>query len=435
MSKVICDVCGTSFPETDEQCPLCGCAKSADAVIVPDEPAKAPADPFPISSRGGKGGRFAKGNQRRPVAEEPEVKIPERKLPERREQPERRRRTERKEEAPQENNKGLIAVVIVLLLAIVMVVVYIGVTVFLSGMTDKPNPSDPNPSDSNPAVTDPSDAEKIPCTKLEIGSLMVELKSENEQYLLQVQTEPLNMTDVVEFASSDPNVAIVDRNGLITPVGHGQAVITVTCGELSKECTVICTFGEPEPSSEPTEPTPSAPAGFELKLNRSDFTLSYEGETWRLFRDTDQVKASDITWTVADPAVATVVNGVVTGVDRGTTTVTAVLGDQMATCIVRCSFDAADPDEEPGIYISSEDVTLYSGDPPLYLYLKNPDSSKVQDIEWVASEDGFVEIDGNKITALDITEYKQIEVYTEHEGVKYTCILRLYPPKQEETET
>jgi hypothetical protein len=56
MSKVICDVCGTSFPETDEQCPLCGCAKSADAVIVPDEPEKAPADPFPVSNRGSKGG-------------------------------------------------------------------------------------------------------------------------------------------------------------------------------------------------------------------------------------------------------------------------------------------------------------------------------------------------------------------------------------------
>ena len=434
MSKVICDVCGTSFPETDENCPLCGCAKTADAVIVPDEPEKSPADPFGAGSRGGKGGRFAKGNQRRSAFEEPARKEPERKSPERKE-PERRRRTEHKDEnRPQESNKGLIAVVIVLLLAIVMVVVYIGVTVFLSGLTNQPE--DPKPSASTPAETDPSDGASIPCTELTIDKLAVEFVDENKQVLLEVHTVPANTTDVVEFASSNPDVAIVDRNGLIIPVGYGEAVITVTCGDQVKECAVICTFGATEPTTEPTEPVPTAPAGFVLKLvtykDSGEITLSKEGEVATIYKETMGVKASDITWVSADPAVATVVNGKVTGVDRGTTKITATIGDQTVTCVVRCAFDAADPTETVGITISHTDVTLRAGE-FFYLSLKNPDSSKVQDVVWVASEEGLVEIEGNKITALDITKSTSITISTEHEGVEYSCILYLHPPKQEET--
>ena len=41
MSKIICDVCGTSYPETAAACPICGCARpnstnqvSADGTLI-----------------------------------------------------------------------------------------------------------------------------------------------------------------------------------------------------------------------------------------------------------------------------------------------------------------------------------------------------------------------------------------------------------------
>ena len=37
MSKVICDVCGTTYPETAQQCPICGCAKNTTAQTVAGE--------------------------------------------------------------------------------------------------------------------------------------------------------------------------------------------------------------------------------------------------------------------------------------------------------------------------------------------------------------------------------------------------------------
>ena len=37
MSKIICDVCGTSYPDTAEQCPICGCSRDAAADLLKDD--------------------------------------------------------------------------------------------------------------------------------------------------------------------------------------------------------------------------------------------------------------------------------------------------------------------------------------------------------------------------------------------------------------
>ena len=42
MSKIICDVCGTRYPETADQCPICGhirdaSGKTAEDVLILDD--------------------------------------------------------------------------------------------------------------------------------------------------------------------------------------------------------------------------------------------------------------------------------------------------------------------------------------------------------------------------------------------------------------
>ena len=423
MSKIICDVCGTAFDETDSRCPICGCTKSPNAQRVAEEVSQ-PETEKPAGGTYAKGGRYAKNNVRRSA---PAYAAPKAS--------ERRRKNDDKDDEPQGSNKGLVAVVIVLLLAIVMVVVYIGVSVFFNGLTNQPDNNSSKPStEATTEATEPSLVE-IPCTELKLSMGTVEFESENKTTLLTVIPTPEDTTDVLKFESADPTVAVVDQNGVITPIGYGQTTITVTCGNITAECMVICSFGE-APTTEPTVPQITLPDGFVLELitykGSGEITLAKEGEIATIYKETLGVKASDITWTVADPAVATVENGRVFGVDRGTTTVTATIGDQVATCLVRCAFDAAEPEETTGITISDTDVTLRTGD-VFYLSLKNPDASKVQDVEWTASKEGLVEIDGNKITVLEITENIVITVSAEHEGVTYTCTLRLYPVQQETT--
>ena len=37
MSKIVCDICGTTYPDTEEQCPICGCAKDVTVSELADE--------------------------------------------------------------------------------------------------------------------------------------------------------------------------------------------------------------------------------------------------------------------------------------------------------------------------------------------------------------------------------------------------------------
>ena len=54
MSKVICDICGTSFPESATQCPICGCVRPAEVVSVPETEEEKTGYTYV------KGGRFSK---------------------------------------------------------------------------------------------------------------------------------------------------------------------------------------------------------------------------------------------------------------------------------------------------------------------------------------------------------------------------------------
>ena len=411
--KVICDVCGTSFPETATHCPICGCAKTPAAQPVAGD--DAPSAHESSANTYAKGGRFSKSNVKRNSHSSGRFSN------------DRNRRNE-----PQQGNKGLIAVVIILLLAIVMVVVYIGVKVLFNDFGGTADQGGNNQTTG--AYQEPSGSQGgqgIACTSVKLNSSLIVFTASNEQFLLSVEKEPANTTDTLTFTSSDPAVATVNENGLVLPVGYGEAVITVTCGTVKAECPVNCTIGEP-PASEPSQPqVGDAPDGFVLKLetykDSGEITISGEGGTHKLYKEIMGVKASDITWTTSDPAVATVEDGKVTGVDRGTCTITAAIGDQVVTCFVRCSFDAAPPSQYA---LSHTSVTIAKGE-SFNLSLKDKDTgANVQGIEWQANKSGVVEINGNKITGGSVNDLTVVDVFVEYEDIKYICKVYVKAPNE-----
>ena len=408
--KVICDVCGTTFPETAENCPICGCAKSPAAQTVAGDDVQSVREGFASNSTM-KGGRFSKSNVQRNNRSKTSAG---------RYSSDRNRKQE-----SQQANKGLIAVVIILLLAIVMVLVYIGVKVLstdFGGTSDKGG--NQQTTGAYQESTGPQGGQGIACTSVKLNSKMIVFTAANEQFLLNVEKEPANTTDTVAFVSADPAVATVDQNGLVLPVGYGETVITVTCGTVVEQCTVSCTVGEP-PATEPSQPqVGTAPDGFILKLetykDSGEITIASEGSTHKLYKETMGVKASDIVWTTSDPAVAIIEDGKVIGVDRGTCTITAAIGDQTATCLVRCSFDAAEP---TNYQISQGSATIAKGESFNVSLKDKTTGANVQGIEWQASKSGIVEISGNKITGGTVSSLTRVDVYTEYEGVKYTCVV------------
>lgn len=413
--KVICDVCGTSIPETATHCPICGCA-----VVRPTQPTteneSQQSQGSSASNTYGNGGRFAKNNVRRNNHRGSEGRYSSSR--------------ERRDE-PQGANKGLIAVVILLLLAIIAVVAYIGVNVLGNLNKLDSNPGGGQSVSTPEGSTGPQGDQTIACTDVKLGYKLHEFSQESDQLLLSIEKTPKNTTDAVTFTSSDPEIATVDENGLVKPgTKQGEVTITVTCGAMSDTCTIISTVGELPVESQPESQGPSIPDGFVLKLetykNSGEITIGAEGATHLLYKEIMGVKASDITWTTSDPAVATVENGKVIGVDRGKATITATIGDQTATCLVRCPFDAAAPSPYE---LSIASATIAKGE-TFNLSLKDKETgANVQGVTWQASKDGVVEIDGNKITGGTVSKLTAVDVYTEYDGVTYTCKVYVKAPE------
>lgn len=443
MGKVICDVCGTAYPETAAQCPICGCAKASTA-----QTAAADATQRGAEAPGGytyvKGGRFSKKNvKKRNKASG--------RMPERRSAPSRQ---PQKNEEEEKTSVGLIVVVILLLLAIVAVVIYIGVSFF---GPDKDN-DDSNVKNPGISQTDPSDAtddtkdstepsggdseQKVPCTDISLSNLTIEFQSAGGTYTLKAVTSPENTTDVVTFVSSDPAVVTVTEDGILTAVGPGEAVITVTCGDVVKECRIICSFGGSDPVDDPT---------FEFAFNtryvdeytgKYDITLSTLGTTWRAYPSDMTYDPAEITWVSDDTAVCTVENGIVTVVGPGTTEIHAQYNGISYSCIVRCPVEKPEEDdtqgedgtedtgntggsgetdmETSGYSISHDDVTIAVGE-PFTLTLKDSEGNVIS-VDWVADKPDCVTIDGNKITGAVLGT---TNVSCTYETTTYTCIVRV----------
>lgn len=410
--KIICDVCGTTFPETATHCPICGCAKSPAAKTIPGDDMQ-DAQGTSTANTYAKGGRFSKNNVQR--SSRPRTS-------EGRFSGERNR----KNDTP-EANKGLIAVVVVLLLAIIAVVVYIGVTVLgnLGGNPDKGGNNQPSSS-----YQEGNGDQSIPCTSFRLNFKSIEFEADNESYGLELLDKvPADTTDPVTYVSADPDIATVDESGFVRPgTKQGETVITVTCGTVVEECKVTSKVGEAPVEPEPEIPDVVLPDGFVLKLktykDSGEITLSNQWPTAILYTETMGIKPSDITWTISDPSIAKVENGKAIGLSRGTCTIVAAIGDQTYSCKVLCSVDPV-PETPYELSDKDGDMTIVVGKTATLSLKDKATGANVQDIVWQVSKEGYVEIDGNKITAI---KAGTVDVYVVYEDVTYKCIVRVANP-------
>ena len=328
MSKIICDICGTSYPETAKRCPVCGCVCDSDVQRATSE----------ISKEGNvttgytyvKGGRFSKANvkkRNKQIAKEEvrEVRKPVEPEPVIEDVP------------PEKTGRGLVITAVLLLLAIVAVLIYIAVKWF-GPISDTPKPDE---------STGMSQSQTIPCTNIKLDVSTVVLEQKGEAIMLDVKREPLDTTDSLTFTSEDENVVTVNSVGKITAVGSGTTKIIITCGDIIKEVEVTCQITEETGTEDTTtedtttEDTTTDTKEDEdkketLKLNRSDITFDQKGKSWMLYSGT--IAKNLITWSSENEEVATISEGKVVAVGSGTTKVYAEYEDQKVSCVIRCVF-------------------------------------------------------------------------------------------------
>ena len=373
MSKIICDVCGTRYPESAEQCPICGQAGTGEKWVEPDEVEGTHGREYSRT----KGGHFSKANVKKrtegePVAEEPQEPV----------KPEPVDEEEEVYVVPEKKKSGCLVnfLLVIVILALLAVSAYIAVTYVAPNMleefdlmsffqketTEATNPTElENPTEEQPTEStteEPTTLPTVPCTDLVILDSMVVIDEVGQSYLLNAAVAPEDTTDTLMYISSDEGIATVNEEGRITAVGAGEATITVSCGEFSVECTVLCAPGDitlpadgpsattaTEAATEPgTTAATEAPAAttaptqpvqlkdVTLSVKKTDVTFVHRGQK-ATFQLTCGLKAEEVTWTSQDESIITVdASGVATCTGYGTTNVIVSYGDQQVTIIVRC---------------------------------------------------------------------------------------------------
>lgn len=333
MSKVICEICGTAYPDTEKECPVCGFEKPETAEFAPDDTAASAG----AASGYVRGGRFSKSNVSRKSSTAGAAS-----------------RTNAKGRSSKKNGSdvGLIIAIILLLLSIICFGAHIYFTYFAYNPPVEdalPVETTTQPTQGQTLQTQPQDTtepEDLSCTGLTLYEQSVVLNKAGSEWLLNVVPTPANTTDEITYSSADQNVATVSADGKIVAVANGETVITVTCGSVSVECKVICQIPEEtepkETEPEETEPEETQPKETEavdigdFKLRKTDITFDAKGQTYTLYKGDIDVK--DIKWTVGNSAVATVKDGVVKAVGPGLTNVYAEYNGVKISCVVRCDF-------------------------------------------------------------------------------------------------
>ena len=418
MNKVVCNLCGTSYPENAAQCPICGYARSAEA-------------PSTRSGEGTytyvKGGRFSKANvkKRNQAAHTAlnDADFTGNKRPNKR----------------SKSTTGIVILVIILLLAIVAALGYIALRFFLpndyiyEGLDNLKLPSAATQQEdiqmetddeiSTEPIVETEDTEPdLSCTSVSFAISEVNFDKIGATEQLSVQLEPANTTDTLKYSSSNESIATVSDTGLVTSVSEGTAVITVVCGEVSAECIVICTI--------PTEED-----AIDLSLNRKEITFDVEGQSWLLYDG--EIPAADIVWSSDDDSIATIEDGKVIAVSNGDTTVYGTYNGETASCIIHCKLDEESTTETGSISEAggetkrtyklynptgyADDVTIIV-DGKFTLMLVDEDKNEISAAEWTVKDKKICSYKDGIVTG---RKSGTTEVTATYEGTTYTCIVRV----------
>lgn len=337
MGKIICDVCGTSYQDTAQRCPICGCTRDEAASMLGDELMM---DEILSDSK-------PKGKKREIFdfdeadsgsasgSNEPDAY------------------DDSYDEEPPKQNTALVVLLTALIAVLLIAATFLFFRYFLPGMG--------NDKETVPPVTEPSVIQTlptqateptVPCESLVLLSGQATddaaLVNPGQKFLINVRVQPEDTTDKLQFVSADESVATVTEDGQVEAVGEGETVINIICGKIEMPCKVTCDFTkETEPPTEettaPTEEGEEAPADegnqirtdVVLKLKKTDIRLKVFYE-FKLELDCD-LEQTDVEWSSEHPHIAKVdEEGNVTAVKSGTTSVTAKYGDQEVSCMIRC---------------------------------------------------------------------------------------------------
>ncbi len=367
MSKVICDICGTTYQDTADSCPICGSPKEFS---VEELEGAAPQEEEAAAKA--KAGRAGSQRRNREVFDYDAVNVKDDEDDDEDLDDEEDAYIE-EEDKPKSNTflVILLTILIILLLAASGFIFLRYIMPNLPGNEETtPSTAQTQPTEQTTETTVPT----VPCQSLVVvNDTTPELCEEGQQWLLHVKFLPEDTTDTVTYISGDESVVTVSEDGRVTVVGEGQTIVRIICGTQMVEYPIVVDYslaipettvsetipemevdptGEVTGATEATDATESteatdgagetteatepskAPSDVTLKLGKSDITLGV-GIQYQMPLNCD-LKPEDIEWSIEHTYIARVDDkGNITTVGVGTTMLTAKYGDQEVQCWIR----------------------------------------------------------------------------------------------------
>lgn len=356
MNKIICDICGTSYQESAECCPICGCTRETATGLMEGE----------LLAEETVGTNTGVLPKKKEIFDFDEVNAAPNDEDEDEEDFDEEEEDEEDEEEESPRHNTFVVILLTLLIAgLLLAAGFIFIKYFLPNMrSDEPAATTAVVQETETVAVQETG---VPCELLTmLNTSVAELNEEGQQFLLNIKPQPENTTDKIIYTVADESIATVSEDGKITAVSEGETNVYISCGEFNIVCPVIVKYVEetvpptteaevvetvPQETtdgettsegavSDETVPAETAPANTDLKnvtlkLKKTDIRLGvYYQFTLELDCDLEQ---NEVEWSSEHPHIAKVdENGVVTAVKSGTTVVTAKYGEQKVDCWIRC---------------------------------------------------------------------------------------------------
>lgn len=230
-----------------------------------------------------------------------------------------------------------------------------------------------------------------------------------DSYQLSAATTPADVqNNTLTWSSSDASVVTVDNTGKITAVKVGTATVTVSTADGKTAQSVI--------TVNPVYPT-------SITLNVSERYI-YAKESYRLTATITpaDVKDPSLTWSSADPEVATVDNnGYVIGVAQGQTVVTATSpGGASASCTINVKAQMPE-----SVNISFDHLIMEVED-SRYLSATVEPAGSIATLTWTSSDNAVVTVSSiGKVDA--VGEGEATVTVTTANGLEATCSITVLP--------
>ena len=220
-----------------------------------------------------------------------------------------------------------------------------------------------------------------PVTSVTLNKTSASLKVK-ETVILTATVKPDDATDkTVTWVSSNEGIASV-KDGVVTALKIGTAIITAKVGDKMATCTVT------------VEPTPVT----SVTLDKTSASLKVKGTVaLKATVNPDDATDKTVTWSTSDASVATVKDGVVTALKIGTATITAKAGDKTASCTI-----TVEPTPVTSVTLDKTSASLKVKGTVTLKATVNPDDATEKTVTWTTSDASVATVKDGVVTALKI---------------------------------